>query len=43
MQLLKFDANLRVLVVEDEAIISMLIEDMFAEIGCERIDVAASV
>jgi len=40
---LKFETSLRVLVVEDEAIIGMLIEDMLTEIGCECVDVAASV
>jgi CheY-like chemotaxis protein len=36
-------AGFRVLVVEDESFISMLIADMLADIGCECVDVAASV
>jgi CheY-like chemotaxis protein len=38
-----FETYFRVLVVEDEALISMLIEDMLADIGCKCVDVAASV
>jgi CheY-like chemotaxis protein len=38
-----FETYFRVLVVEDEVLISMLIEDMLAEIGCKCVDVAASV
>ena len=37
------ETRFRVLVVEDEALISMLIEDMLADIGCKCVDVAASV
>ena len=37
------ESDFRVLVVEDEALISMLIEDMLADIGCKCVDVAASV
>ncbi len=33
----------RVLVVEDEAIIGMMIEDMLLEIGCKAVDATASV
>lgn len=40
---MKLETSLRVLVVEDEALISMLIEDMLAEIGCQHVEVAASV
>ncbi|WP_395698599.1 response regulator [Methylocella sp.] len=40
---MKIDDDFRVLVVEDEALISMLIEDMLADIGCKRVDVAPSV
>lgn len=40
---MKFETDFRVLVVEDEAIIGMLIEDMLNEIGCKFVDVAASV
>jgi CheY-like chemotaxis protein len=35
--------DLSVLVVEDEAIIAMLIEDMLFEIGCKRVERAANV
>lgn len=35
--------DLRVLVVEDEAVIGILIEDILLEIGCERVDLAGSV
>ncbi|SFK39284.1 response regulator [Methylocapsa palsarum] len=35
--------GLRVLVVEDEVFISMLLEDMLMDLGCSKIDVAASV
>jgi CheY-like chemotaxis protein len=37
------ETGFRVLVVEDEALISMLIEDMLADMGCKCVDVAASV
>lgn len=37
------ETDFRVLVVEDEALISMLIKDMLADIGCKCVDVAASV
>jgi CheY-like chemotaxis protein len=40
---LKMRDGFRVLIVEDEALISMLIEDMLADIGCERVEVASSV
>lgn len=40
---MKIETSLRVLVVEDEALIGMLIEDMLADIGCNHVDVAASV
>jgi CheY-like chemotaxis protein len=40
---LRIEPDFRVLVVEDEALISMLIEDMLGDIGCECVDVAASV
>jgi CheY-like chemotaxis protein len=33
----------RVLVVEDEMMILMIIEDMLAELGCESVTVAATV
>lgn len=36
-------SKLRVLVVEDEAIIGMLIEDILAEFGCYHVDVAPCV
>ena len=34
-------AGLRVLVIEDEAMVAMLLEDMLAEIGCEVVGVAS--
>ncbi|MEJ0092665.1 MAG: response regulator [Methylocella sp.] len=37
------ETDFRVLVVEDEVLISMLIEDMLADIGCKCVDVAPSV
>lgn len=40
---MNFASDFRVLVVEDEALISMLIEDMLADIGCKCVDVAPSV
>ncbi|PNG25761.1 response regulator [Methylocella silvestris] len=40
---MKPDNEFRVLVVEDEALISMLIEDMLADIGCKCVEVAPSV
>lgn len=36
-------ANRSVLVVEDETVISMLIEDMLAELGCREVRCAGSV
>jgi CheY-like chemotaxis protein len=39
----KIREGFRVLVVEDEALISMLIEDMLSDIGCDCVDVASSV
>jgi DNA-binding response OmpR family regulator len=41
--LLKIENAFRVLVVEDEVMISMLIEDMLADMGCKCVDVAPSV
>ena len=35
------DQNLRVLIVEDEALVAMLIEDVIAELGHESVGVAA--
>ena len=35
--------GLRILVVEDEVFISMLLEDMLMDLGCAKVDVAASV
>jgi len=35
--------GLRVLVVEDEALVSMLLEDSLAEIGCETVSIVASL
>jgi CheY-like chemotaxis protein len=35
--------DLRVLLVEDEAIIAIMLEDMLAELGCEVIGPAASI
>lgn len=35
--------GLRVLVVEDEALVAMLVEDMLADLGCEVIGPAGSV
>src|SRR6185369_8187735 len=34
-------AGLRVLVIEDEAMVAMLLEDTLADIGCEVVGVAA--
>lgn len=34
-------AGLRILVVEDETVVSMLLEDMLAELGCEVVGPAA--
>jgi AmiR/NasT family two-component response regulator len=34
-------AGLRVLVIEDEAMVAMLLEDTLAEIGCEVIGIAS--
>jgi CheY-like chemotaxis protein len=42
-QSLQPKTNLRILVVEDEAIVGMLIEDILAEFGCFHVEVAASV
>jgi CheY-like chemotaxis protein len=39
----KRKSNLRILVVEDEPIVGMLIEDILAEFGCCHVDVAPSV
>jgi CheY-like chemotaxis protein len=36
-------ADLHILVVEDEAVIGILIEDMLLDLGCGRVDVASSV
>ena len=36
-------AGLRVLVVEDESVISLMIEEMLEELGCEVVGVAAGV
>ncbi|HEY5302273.1 MAG TPA: response regulator [Acetobacteraceae bacterium] len=36
-------AGLRVLVVEDEAIIAMLLEDMLADFGCEVVGVVPAI
>ena len=35
--------NLRILLVEDEAIIAIMIEDMLADLGCEVVGPAANV
>ncbi len=40
---LKSKSGIRILVLEDEPIISMLIEDMLGEIGCKNTEVTASV
>ncbi len=40
---MRIETGFRVLVVEDEALIGMLIEDMLADIGCQCVDVAPSV
>lgn len=40
---MKIGSDTRVLVVEDEALISMLIEDMLTDIGFKCVDVAASI
>jgi CheY-like chemotaxis protein len=40
---LRIETDFRVLVVEDEVLISMLIEDMLADIGCKCVEVAPSV
>jgi CheY-like chemotaxis protein len=42
-QTLQPKSNLRILVVEDEAIVGMLIEDILAELGCFHVEVAGSV
>lgn len=36
-------AGCRLLIVEDEAIVAMMLEDMLARLGCVVVDVAASV
>jgi len=36
-------AGLRILVVEDEAIIAMLLEDMLADFGCEVVGVVPTI
>lgn len=36
-------AGLRLLVIEDESMVAMLLEDMLSEIGCEVVGVAARV
>jgi len=36
-------AGLRILVVEDEAIIAMLLEDMLADFGCEVVGVVPAI
>lgn len=40
---MKSGNDLRILVVEDEIFISMLLEDMLMDLGCSKIDIAASV
>lgn len=35
--------GLRMLVVEDEAVIAMLVEDMLSEMGCTEVDIAGTV
>lgn len=40
---MQIETDFRVLVVEDEALIGMLIEDMLGDIGCKCVDVAPSV
>lgn len=35
--------GLRMLIVEDEAMIAMLVEDMLADLGCTVVDIAGSV
>ncbi|MVA12186.1 response regulator [Agrobacterium vitis] len=35
--------GLRVLVVEDEALVAMMVEDFLADLGCTVVEVAASV
>ncbi len=37
------DGRCRVLVVEDEALIALLLEDMLEELGCHLVGIAASV
>ena len=36
-------AGLRILIVEDEPIVAMMLEDMLAELGCELVGSAANV
>ncbi|HUI20878.1 MAG TPA: response regulator [Methylocella sp.] len=40
---MKSKSGIQILVVEDEPIISMLIEDMLIEIGCKNIKIMASI
>ena len=40
---MNIDQDFRILVVEDEALIGMLIEDMLSDIGCRNVEVAPSV
>jgi len=35
--------GLRMLIVEDEAMVAMLVEDMLSDLGCEVVDIVASV
>lgn len=35
--------GLRLFVVEDEALVAMMLEDMLADLGCEVVDIAGSV
>ena len=39
----KFLSGRRVLVVEDELLVLMMIEDMLADLGCESVTVAATI
>ena len=39
----KFLAGRRVLVVEDELLVLMMIEDILADLGCESVTAAATV
>ena len=40
---MKSKSGIQILVIEDEPIISMLIEDMLIEIGCQSIEAVASI